>query len=193
MPLLDFNDQAVWDSLYGPHEVDGYVLHYARRAKDRILGNDAKNLAKALNLHPGQRIALIGSGFGFVGEEFLELGLGLVACCDTSQWIHDHKSQHAYLEILNADVMTDVGREIVTEYLGGAVDIAISEDILPILSDSEAEDLATAMRVLAADVVHWVSVGTPSSIAGLNWKTFEEWKTFVTPDRVVQRGTATVL
>jgi hypothetical protein len=67
---------------------------------------------------------------------------------------------------------------------------AVTEDVLPVLNDNECVQLSSGLRNFADNVGHWVTVG---AVAPMNAKTLQQWKTLVNPDKVVQRGTATVL
>lgn len=191
MPLVDFNNPSVWDELYAASE-GGMVLHFERRAKSLILGEDHQTLRTALGLRGGEAVALIGAGFGWVAEDWKAAGLGPVLAVDTSKYLHSNLPGNAIVPILDADVSTPIGRQDIRYALGGVVDWVISEDVMPCFTDEEAVALAEGMRKLAPNVVHWVSIKGGSRSA-LNWKTAIEWKQLLTPDKVVARGYSTVL
>lgn len=203
MPLMDSNLQSTWEELYHCPMDDGTIAYFERRARYRILGNDHWALKNALNLQPGQTIVLVGGAFGWVAEEWISAGLGPIAVIDTSTWIQSNKAMHATVEIMNEDGATSASRGRIRQALGltGAqqADWAISEDVIPLLSDAEVPDFIMRLRVIGTTVAHWVSVGQPADGGGwagnpkLNWKTLEDWKALVTPDLVVQRGTDRVL
>lgn len=188
MPLLDFNDKAVWDSLYRC-QPEGQVLHFERAAKSALLGNDHWELLKALDLKAGQSIVIVGGAFGWVAEDWIEAGYGPITVVDNSTYIHVRKAAHARVPIAT---------ELPT---GPKADWLITEDVLPGLADNEIGQFLAPLRSRAKTVAHWVTVGlrrydNPNVWAGdarLNWKTLADWKTLVAPDYVVQRGTATVL
>jgi hypothetical protein len=220
MPLVDSNDPALWDG--GPNSLyrafpNGAQLGYVREAAFCYLGNDVDGLIAALvskGLQGGQRIALIGAGYGWVAEKFIEKGYGPAAdgttngkicAVDTSTFIQSNKTNNANLSIIDADVNAATGRRTIRQQFGSnnaEVHWIVSEDILPILigagpspgGNNEVVPFCQNLRTLASvGVAHWVSVGTASSDPRLNWKTLDEWKAWVTPDFVIQRGTATVL
>ncbi len=220
MPLVDSNQASLWDggegSLYRCHGENGVLLGYARAAKQQYYGNDIDSLIAGLvplGLVKGQRIALVGAGFGWAAERFNELGYGPIAdgtsagrivSVDTSTWIQANKTGNAVVPILNSDVNNATGRRALRQALGSnnqTIDWAISEDVLPILTDNETQPFADSMRQLATNVVHWVTVGTrvwndPNTWAGdprLNWKTLADWKVLMTPDLVARRGPLEVL
>jgi hypothetical protein len=201
MPLVDLDRVEVWDSLYRC-VIDGQIVHYSRSAKQQYYGNDVDTLVKALvtkGLTKGQRIALIGCGFGWMAERFIELGYGPIADgtdagrivhTDISTWIHSNKVDNAVLPILNSDVNLVSGRdEIKAAFDNHPIDWCISEDILPCLHDDECTTLAFSMRQISSNVVHWVS--TPCPV--LNNKMLPQWKELITPDLVIHRGTDEVL
>ena len=205
MPLVDSNDPAVWDSLYDGWTADGRTrAHYDRIVKDRILGADHWRLRDALALQPGQRIALIGAGFGWVAEDWAASGLGPIVAVDTSTYIQSRKVTEAAVTVYAEDVTTTQGRRALKQALGGTgvtVDWAITEDVLPVLSDAECVQLDTFLRNWAVDVAHWISVGTRrfddanawAGDARLNWKDLAGWKALVPLSRCVRRGSAEVL
>ncbi len=225
MPLVDSNDPTLWDggatSLYRAAP-NGSVVGYVREGKQAYYGNDVDLLIAALvskGLVNGQRIALVGSGFGWTAERFNELGYGPISdgttagrivSVDTSTWIQSNKNGNAVVPIINADVNGSTGRRAIKNALGSnnqVIDWAISEDVLPVLSgtvigqNNEIVPFAQNMRALANNVAHWISVGVrrfddPNTWAGdtrLNWKTLEDWKAWVTPDFVIQRSGGAVL
>jgi hypothetical protein len=221
MPLVDSNDPALWvgdTALYRQYRPDGTGPYgFERSVKDRILGNDVDTLISALvtkGLTIGQRIALIGCGFGWEAERFVELGYGPLAdgtangkvcAVDTSTWIQSNKNSNAVVPIIDADVNAATGRRTIRQQFGSnnaEVHWAVTMDVLPILigpgpspgGNNEIVPFCQNLRSLASTgVAHWVSVGTASGDPRLNWKTLEEWKAWVTPDFVIQRGAATVL
>lgn len=228
MPLVDSNQASLWDgsatSQYR-YEVNGLVFGYTRPAMQQYVGNDADYLIAALEsvgLQKGQRIALIGAGFGWVAEKFIADGYGpaadgtangKVCAVDTSTWIQNNKNANAQLAIVNADVNASTGRRTIRQQFGSntaEVHWVISEDVLPCLTgagptpggNNEIVPFCQNLRSIASTgVAHWVSVGVPlasdpQQFAGdprFNWKTLEQWKAWVTPDFVIKRGTSTIL
>lgn len=222
MPLVDSNDAALWDGREGcPYRVpvgDAF-FGYVRPVAQYLLGNDVDGLIAALvskGLQQGQRIALIGGGFGWVAEKFIEAGYGPAAdgtangkicVVDTSTWIQNNKNANAQLAVINADVNGATGRRTIRQQFGSnnaEVDWAITEDVLPCLigagptpgGNNEIVPFCNAIRQLVPNVAHWVSAGTrvwndPNTWAGdprYNWKTGEEWKAWVSPDWVIVRN-----
>ena len=217
MPLVDSNDPATWDggpnSLYRT-DLDGVIHGFDREAGLRYYGADFDGLVNALKPYgflPGQRIVMVGCAFGWSLERLDILGYGPVmngyittrlVGTDTSTWIHANKTGNSNVGFLNADINTKAGRSEIQRAFQDervTIDWAISEDILPILSDEEAEELGISMGRLAHNVAHWITVGTrrfddPLAWAGdprLNWKTLEGWRNVMSPaDILVKRGTS---
>lgn len=190
MPRASSHSSEVWDSLYRCW-VDGEEHHYARTAKDVYIGRDPERLIEALvplGLTKTSGIVLLGSAFGWVGEQFIELGYADVTCVDTSTWVHENKAGNAVLPIENIDIGSLAGRERLKS--AGQYDWIISEDVLPILTDAEAVELAVSMRAVAPHVVHWLQALIPGGDQDvrLNWKSGEDWKALVAPDLVVVRN-----
>lgn len=218
MPLVDSNLASLWDggvnSLYRAYLPDGSAIAgYERNARQQYIGNDADALVAALvskGLIVGQRIALIGAGFGWVAEQMLELGYGPMAdgsangkICnvDTSTWIQANKTGNATTTIIDADVNASTGRRVIRQQFGSntaEVHWAISEDVLPILTgvgsvpagNNEVVPFCNSLRALAPNVAHWVTtlIAPGAQDARLNWKTLEEWKAWCSPDWVIGRN-----
>ena len=191
MNLLDFDSQETWNQLYRC-EIDGEILGYERKAKPGIIGLDAEKLGNALNLQPGQRILLVGGGYGFVQEDLEQVGLGPIVTTDISAHIQGTKSENATVEIYNESALTFESRGRIQALFEGPIDVVITEDVLPCLSDAECISLSMALNELCEDVVHWVSPLSPGSVGSLNWKSLEDWKDFLPNDRFVRRGAGEV-
>src|SRR5262245_20945947 len=114
MPLIDSDDAANWvgaTSLYTVYNIDqdpqsptfGQILGlkgYERIVRARIAApGDIDRLIAVLvakGMTKGQRIAIVGAGFGWVAEYLIDQGYGpatdgtlagRVGCTDTSAWI----------------------------------------------------------------------------------------------------------
>lgn len=230
MPLVDSNDPTLWDggatSLYRCW-VNNQAVGYSRTFLQTNPGliKDIDLLIAVLvskGLTQGQRIVLVGAGFGWTAERLIELGYGPIAdgtangkvlAVDTSTWIQANKGNgNATLPILNADVNAATGRRTIRQQFGSntaTVDWVVSDDVLSLLTGvgsvpggvNEIVPFCQNMRSLATNVAHSTSVGIrrfddPNTWAGdprLNWKTLEEWKAWVTPDWVIARSGGAVL
>lgn len=208
MPLVDFHQQATWDSLYTSGATG---LHYDRRAKQDYIGDDAKKLIAALaskGMVKGQRIILVGAGFGWVAEEFIAEGFGppastlsggLLCATDTSLFIAGGATTQAIVPIVNADVLLSTGRSTIKSVLGlhgqSVADWCITEDMLPGFSDADCRSISAACRLIATNVAHWhMMLSVPGAQdQRLNWKSISDWKALATPDIIVSRQTGAVL
>lgn len=197
MPLVDPNLAASWGESF-------YTGGYTRANKARILGCDGTpfgtgdhfRLKQVLGLTPGMKIAVIGGGFGWLAEDWIASGLDCYVT-DSSTWVQTNKGVQATLPILNETALTLQSRRNILAAAGlpnnGRFDFAVTEDVLPFLTNNEGTQLSSGLRNFADTVAHWVSIGTASSNSAMNNKTPQQWKTLVNPDLVVQRGTSTVL
>jgi hypothetical protein len=203
MPLVDSGDASLWDggptSLYRAR-VNGQSVGYTRAAMQMYLGNDGYRLREVLNIQPGQSIILVGAGFGWVAEQWMADGYGPLVAIDTSPWIEANKAQNSTITIYAEDMETNQSRGRVRQALGLSgnqrATWCISEDVVGLLADAEAAQMAERMRIVGTNVAHWISCGVrrfdnPNVWAGdsrLNWKTLEDWKTLLAPDLVVARN-----
>jgi|SRR6516164_528684 hypothetical protein len=191
MPLMDFNQQATWDTLYAAYvgPAGDQLVHYTRSVAGVHYGAAYTECRKKLPLNPAWKILIVGAGFGWGAEDFKNAGY-TVTCTDTSAWIQTNLSSNATLPILNEDILTAAGRTAI-----GKQDYIFTEDVLPSLSDSEVATFIAACRLVTSHVAHLVTplVTDGGQHPALNWKTLQQWKTAVTPDFVVDRTTATYL
>lgn len=195
MPMMDSDQQSTWDYLYRC-QVNGQTVHYVREAKEQYLGQDHWKLRDALGLQPGQKICLVGGGYGWVAEDWGAAGLS-VTVCDTSAYIQANKTSQSTVQVLNESGLSVQSRRNLLTVAGlpqnGKFDWIITEDVLPMLTDNECLPLGSECRKFGLNVAHWVSVKEAGNFAPLNWKTLAEWKALMTPDKVVKRGTSEVL
>jgi 23S rRNA U2552 (ribose-2'-O)-methylase RlmE/FtsJ len=188
--LLDPNQASFWETLYSC-EINGEIHHFDRAAKQSIMGNDGEKLRQALVIQSRQNVVLIGAAFGWIAEDWVKLGINVVAV-DTSTWIHANLEGNAVVPIINADCRTEPGREAILNALNTVPDFVISEDVLPVLTDDDCNTLALGMRALGGKTAHWITTGTSGDV-DLNWKTQEQWKQMFAGDLIIQRGTSVVI
>lgn len=207
MPLVDFTDASLWDgssatSLCRVWNGDNPPTYsgFTRANRQALIGNDGFNLVKALEsvgMAKGEKICLVGGGFGWVTEDFITAGYARARCADSSSWIHADKVHHAAIPIINADIITAAGQVALKTAFnlqaGEKLDWVITEDVLPCLNDAEVIAFVIACRKMGAKVAHWLTPKLgPSQDARLNWKSIVEWKTMVAPNYVIQRGKSVV-
>jgi hypothetical protein len=202
MPLMDSNLQSTWDALYKHHIADGQIIGFDRSlymAEGSGYRAEAELLRLALGIVAGQKVALIGGAFGWIGELWNAQGVDCYIT-DTSTWVHANKGVQAVLPILNETALTLQSRRNILQAAGlpnnGRFAWAVTEDVLPMLTNNEATQLSSGLRNFADNVGHWITVGTEADAAPgvtLNWKTLAAWKTLVNPDKVVARGGSVAL
>lgn len=90
--------------------------------------------------------------------------------------------------VLNADVLTSAGRNLIAGQFPGQPDIVVTEDVLTSLSDAEAVTLHNACDAFSGQqtIAHLVTTLDPEARQdpAFNWKTLAEWKTLL-PDSVM--------
>ena len=186
MPIVDANDPNVWATQW----TGGYrreKFHLARKPNARILIN-------ALNLRPGQKILLIGAGFGWTAEWLEEEGISVTAT-DTSTWIQTNKGEHAKHKILNIDVLTDPDK------LKGKWTCVVSENVIPWYTITEAKALNKAMAKLGP-VAHFVTPRIvrvdgkplkPEPEPKWSWLFIEEWRDELPNAKIISACTGEII
>ncbi len=202
MPLQDWNDPATWANAYrlkkanNPNEwADGYVrdcsMYTAAPSK-------ANRIINALGIQPTDTVGVIGGGYGWIGNQIAIQTGCVVAVVDTSTVIQNGKAANADVEILNADVTNNNGRNQVKQALGitgnNKASYMITEEIITCLDDTEAGQLSSFLNNLADQVVHYTTEINPAKLASgnqdpnYNWKTLEDWKILL-PDDLIMSST----
>lgn len=124
MPLIDYDDPAVWDSITRLHVVDPatgerLVVGESRDASFRPGSHGLSyvdiviNCYVAMGLTPAQTIVIAGAGFGYVPEEMQRRGWSHVAGYDTSSYTGTRRVQDESADFdrwLDAAGITDPGR-----------------------------------------------------------------------------------
>ncbi len=102
------------------------------------------------------------------------------------------------VQVVNADIMTETGRDAIKAVLGGNPQIIVTEDVCTTLTDAECLDLSAACHAFPGPetVVHAVTAlidrrGTPNP--GYNWKYLDEWKALLPDDLWLDVRTGEVL
>lgn len=192
MPLMDFDKPETWAFLYS--------TSFTRDAWQESAALDALGMIEALKPHgleTNDTIAFIGSGYGWIAEHWSSSGYPNVAAFDTSSYIHANKADNALLVIHNEDGLNASSQARMKSVFSidpaMKIDWVITEDVIPCLSDEELQVFLPAMRMLGKKVVHWTSLKTDGNFAPLNWKTSDEWKTFIGADLLIPRSTASTV
>lgn len=192
MEEFDFDQSSTWAKLYRI-PVNGKILGYERAAKEIIVGKSQEGLRQALQLKPGMNILLVGGGYGFIQEYWEDAGLGPIVTTDISNHIHQTKTENAVVPIYNESALTEESRNNIQALFDGPIDVIITEDIIPCLTDQECAELSTALGIMCNNVVHWVTSLPCNYSVAMNWKTIQQWKDLLLNDYFVKRGTSEVL
>lgn len=168
MPLVDFDTADIYEELYGGP--------YTRERKSVILGNDHWRLLEVLGISQSHKIALIGCGFGWMAEDWMERGFNDIICVDNGKWIQQYKNKEAILPIEK-------------ELPENLYDWIITEDMIGTLSNQECLTIAEKLRRYGP-VYHWTAcrVEIGAGDLRLNWKSLEGWYSLLQPDKVIARN-----
>jgi hypothetical protein len=204
MPLLDSNLESSWNKQYFPYP-------YLAANKYQVFGEglpDVHNLITALEavgLVAGQRVVVVGAGFGWSLRAWLDRGYGPIANntsasrllgVDTSAWIQDPTRKAANAEpgtrIDASDVNASTGRRAIRDAFNlqgntSKVDWIVTEDLLPLLTGSgnspvgagnnEIQPFCDNCRSLATRVAHWITPGYgPGGIGSTSQIVEMNWK-----------------
>ena len=203
MPLVDPDDPQTWADLYQLKKAsdpnvwaDGFVRDCSMYS---AAVSDAAGIIAALGINSTHKIGVIGAAYGWVTNQIAQQTGCVVAAVDTSTYIQSGKAANADIAILNADVSAGSGRAAIRQALGitgnNKASFMITEDVLPLLNDTECVQLSTHLHNLSNVVVHWVSLVEPESKQDprLNWKTIEQWKALLPGDLFIQRSRSVLL
>lgn len=179
-PLFDADSDAAWAEAYNPP--------YLRVNRDRIVGPATQRilpLLVGLGLRVDDPTLVVGGGFGWGMEQS---GMSNFAIIDSSRYIQDRKATEAILPILDNSLMSEAERDEVVAALGGVKPKWVStEDVLSALTDEEIAGLIGNIHAVidpdaGGAVVHIVSrvlEGEPLPAIQYNWRTLDQWATFI--------------
>lgn len=203
MPLFDFSTSDYYDKSY--QHSNGYY----RVSKDYIwYKEDPEVLNNSLNIQPNDSILLIGAGFGWLAEEWTNMGLGPICCTDTSPWIQANTQTETApnITIHNLDINVAADRDAIKAILNlgpnDKLKWAITENMITCLTDQECVEISNNMRLIAETVVHitnippkiddpdWVS-STPPEFRH-NVKSGSAWKLLLPNDVIVRFPQGTI-
>ncbi|MFQ6016766.1 MAG: hypothetical protein ACE5KF_01095 [Kiloniellaceae bacterium] len=102
----------------------------------------------------------------------------------------DDGGPRARVAIENEDVSTDAARARLRR-LHGAFTWAVTEQVLPWLTDAEAIALDAAMHKLASKVAHQLTPLMDGHEPGRNWKTLADWKALLPDSAIIGVGGST--
>ncbi len=106
----------------------------------------------------------------------------------------DDGGAQARVTILDEELSNDGSRNRVRQAVGGTLDWAISEEVLPWLVDNECVELDGWMRRLAPNIAHLLTpyranvAAEPEPPPVWNWKTGDDWKLMLPDSTIVTVG-----
>jgi len=135
------------------------------------------------------KIIVVGCAYGYLVKHLRLLGLQAWGF-DLSQFAIDRIAPEAAPYCMFADVARQQDRRNVKQMAGiasnGRFNLAVTEDVLPCLTDNEAGVLVNVAQQDAVNVLHIVTAIHPevpgdveSRFADLNWKTGVDWRALV--------------
>ena len=200
MPIIDWNQE----SSFNHPDIYGRIGGYCRNSKEDIMRVcEHHKLQIAINPTSEQKILIVGAGFGWIAESWIESGISSICAVDTSAWIQNNKAENAVIDIYDYDVMTSQGVAAIKQVLNVApedkIDLCVTEDIICSYTDQECIELAVQLRTFCNRIVHYTSRGpqkpenfTPE-LSKYNWKLESEWKQLLSPDQILIIGSTEVL
>ncbi len=163
---------------------------------------------------PTGKILVVGCGWGYLVDELLKLGRDVWGIDASSYAINKGKSLSGNTsagktqEGLEVGMRADTGARLLvadttsrqslaaihkaTDLTGNdKFAVAVTEDMLPCLTDAEVTSTISELRLVATSLLHCVTPANtddPEDMArrhpDLNWKKVEVWKALVNPDLV---------
>ena len=193
MPIANYNLEYTYNCPQNYGNWGGY-----NRSNKDYLYNLCKDfkLLDLVNPQPNQTILMVGVGFGWIAEKWLERGLGPICAVDTSAWIHSEKHNHAAIPIYNYDVNNTQHQLEIKQILGlqpsEKIDICITEDCFTGMTDQECVQMSQSLGVIGKKVVHYISPPAADPEYDLtifpgNKKTAEGWKSLLSNDSIIMR------
>lgn len=140
----------------------------------------------------GSKILVVGCGWGFLVDELSKLGLNVWGL-DAS----DYAVQKAGTEVSGVAsrvILGDCTRTVDVEVValaaglgpGDRFDLCVTEDLLPVLEESEVTSALEVLRGRSARLYHLITCTGEDSerdmghrLPGLLWKSSAEWRTIV--------------
>lgn len=200
MPIIDWNQEIS----YNHPDIYGKIGGYCRNSREDIIKVcDHNKLQIAINPTADQKILIVGAGFGWIAEMWMESGISSICAVDTSTWIQSNKAENAVIDIYDYDVMSSQGVAAIKQVLNVApedkIDLCVTEDLIYSYTDQECVALAEQLRTFCSRIVHYTSRGpqkpenfTPE-LSKYNWKLGAEWKQLLSPDQILMIGSTEVL
>ncbi len=208
----DFNDEKQWWDIYeirvrNPnHPLFGQKVTYGRAYAQMVkhpqnmyisyFFDEVEQLIRHFSIKKEDRVLVLGCGFGYLVEAFIDFKFQKVWGVDNSTWIHAHRATESRedVPIINIDASDSGIYAKLTEETGDPLfDWVIDEHILEGYMDGQHEKIIAAMNTLTdkpSKVIHMVQpisegkTGDPS----MNWKTLDEWAAIYPNNRWIAPG-----
>lgn len=178
MRLACHEDFEAENGLYWPPFQD--CIMFARRAE---------YLAKT---YPGKTVLIVGPAYGFLVEHCLRLGMDAWGL-EASAWALEQAKTHcpeALSRLVHGDALNEA--DLVRVAVLAGVDtfgVAVTEDVMPMLTVGEVEQMKVALHRHAKQTVHYV---TPAPVTPhpsiVTAKDEVAWREALFPDTMIRVG-----
>lgn len=146
-------------------------------------------------LYPVGSVLVVGCAWGFVVQELLDRGWDAWGI-DASEWAVSmaYVSIDAPARVLFGNATDPADMDAACARAGvERFDLAVTDDILPALTDAEIQRGVTQCRRVARNVLHCVTPKPASETTlELNWKPIGVWRELLAPDLVRDEETGQV-
>jgi len=148
----------------------------------------AERAAWVRSIVPTGKVLVAGCGWGYLVDELVALGLDAWGI-DASTYCVGRAVVSSRVLTVEATSRNRPAGARTAAGLGGSTKFAaaVTDDLLPCLTDAEASTALAELRRVATTLLHIVTPGAaadPAKAAGLNWKSHAAWKSFVGTDLV---------
>lgn len=153
-------------------------------------------------------VLVAGCGWGFTVRHLVDMGMDAWGC-DASQYSINKANEVLPVAVRSRIVLCDVTVRSQVNSLRTAAGLpgnqrfqaAITEDMLPVMSDTEIASMLTELRrAVSGDLLHIATCAKPDlpgdldrRDSGLVWRSQAQWKAIVTPDPVLDTETGVIL
>lgn len=133
-----------------------------------------------------RRVLVVGCGYGYLVDELRRAGVPDPWGVDASPWAVERAAavlpgasarRVRLADATDAASLAAALPEVLRR--DGRFDVAVTEDVLPVLDPGEQRALLAAVRARAAAVLHVVTPGDPADPAklpGPEWRSIEAWR-----------------
>ena len=183
MSLVDYDDPAVWASLYHYWTPGGFAGYergcLANPSVVAMHDTEMAYVSTAIGLNVASSVILVGGGFGWRAEALQRLLPGIVVyIVDTSQYILDNAGTDAVLTVNGNDISRPGDRNRILRDISRDATHVLTEDVLASLSNADCMSFDGVCRTFNVPLCHLVATLQPggSQDVRLNWKSGEDWR-----------------